>query len=88
MGVSSDWSWEQTMRQIIGDPRCAPYPSEESAARWYYLESFLTLCEARQGTQECKSPVMASANVCRHSALRVSAHEEGGASSVISAHCK
>ena len=22
VGVSSDWSWEQTMRQIIGDPRC------------------------------------------------------------------
>ena len=21
VGVSSDWSWEQTMRQIIGDPR-------------------------------------------------------------------
>ena len=22
VGVSSDWSWEQTMRQIIGDSRC------------------------------------------------------------------
>ena len=26
VGVSSDWSWEQTMRQIIGDPRCTLIP--------------------------------------------------------------
>ena len=26
VGVSSDWSWEQTMRQIIGAPRCTLIP--------------------------------------------------------------
>ncbi len=25
--VASDWSWEQTMRSIISDPRCSTYPT-------------------------------------------------------------
>ena len=32
--VSSDWSWEQTMRLIISDPRCTicSFPSYRSSA--------------------------------------------------------